>query len=354
MESRDGVDRGVGFGRNVATIVIAAVLVCAAAQLARSVLAPLAAALFITGVVWPAQKWLQSWLPRLAALAITILFTTMICLAFASLAAWAFGRVGQFLVADAARYQAYYERAVMWLDGHGIEIAGLWAEHFNVGWLLRAMQYVTGRANSLLSFWLIALVYVVLGLIEIDDIRRRIDRLENRTAARVLLDGSTATASKFRKYLLVRTQMSIVTGLLVGLFAGVTGLPFAFEWGAIAFVLNYIPFIGPFIATLFPTLLAMTQFESWPAVFGTFACLNIIQFVVGSYVEPRVAGATVSISPFVVLLAIFLWTFLWGLFGTFIGVPITLAILTFCGEHPSTRWIAELLGGPAEDKPAQL
>ena len=97
----------------------------------------------------------------------------------------------------------------------------------------------------------------------------------------------------------------------------------------------------------------MTQFESWPAVFGTFACLNVIQFVVGSYIEPRVAGASVSISPFVVLFAIFLWTFIWGLFGTFIGVPIMLAILTFCGEHPSTRWIAELLGGPAEGKPAQ-
>lgn len=349
MESRDGV----GFGRGVATLVIAAVLVCATASLARSVFEPLAAALFIMGVVWPAQKWLQSRLPKLAALAITIVVTTMICLAFASVAVWAFGRVGGFLVADAARYQGFYERAVMWLDGHGVEIAGLWAEHFNVSWLLRAMQYVTGRANSLLSFWLIALVYLVLGLIEIDDFRRRIDRLENRTAARVLLEGSAATAAKFRKYLLVRTQMSIVTGVLVGLFAAVTGLPFAFEWGVIAFVLNYIPFIGPFIATLFPTLLAMTQFESWPAVFGIFACLNIIQFVVGSYVEPRVAGATVSISPLVVLFAIFLWTFLWGLFGTFIGVPITLAILTFCGEHPSTRWIAELLGGPAEGKPAQ-
>lgn len=349
MESRDGV----GFGRGVATLVIAAVLVCATASLARSVFEPLAAALFIMGVVWPAQKWLQSRLPKLAALAITIVVTTMICLAFASVAVWAFGRVGGFLVADAARYQGFYERAVMWLDGHGVEIAGLWAEHFNVSWLLRAMQYVTGRANSLLSFWLIALVYLVLGLIEIDDFRRRIDRLENRTAARVLLEGSAATAAKFRKYLLVRTQMSIVTGVLVGLFAAVTGLPFAFEWGVISFVLNYIPFIGPFIATLFPTLLAMTQFESWPAVFGIFACLNIIQFVVGSYVEPRVAGATVSISPLVVLFAIFLWTFLWGLFGTFIGVPITLAILTFCGEHPSTRWIAELLGGPAEGKPAQ-
>ena len=90
----------------------------------------------------------------------------------------------------------------------------------------------------------------------------------------------------------------------------------------LAFVLNYIPFIGPFIATLFPTLLAMTQFESWETVLGIFVCLNIIQFVAGSYVEPRVSGSVLSISPFVVLFAIFLWTFIWGLFGAFIGVPI--------------------------------
>ena len=85
--------------------------------------------------------------------------------------------------------------------------------------------------------------------------------------------------------------MSAVTGLLVGAFAWIAGLPFAFEWGVIAFVLNYIPFIGPFVATLFPTLLAMTQFDSWPAVLGVFVCLNVIQFVVGSYIEPRVAGS---------------------------------------------------------------
>jgi predicted PurR-regulated permease PerM len=166
----------------------------------------------------------------------------------------------------------------------------------------------------------------------------------------VLLDGSAAVALKCRKYLLVRTQMSAATGLLVGAFAWITGLHFAAEWGVIAFVLNYIPFVGPFIATLFPTLLAMTQFESWQAVLGTFICLNIIQFVVGSYVEPRVSGRVLAISPFVTLFAIFFWTFLWGLFGTFIGVPITLAILTFCGLLPSSRWVAELLGAPAQDE----
>jgi AI-2 transport protein TqsA len=338
----------------IAAWIIAVVLLAAAARQASAVFAPLALALFIIAIVWPLQSRLQAKMPKLLALAVTIVVTIVVCLAFASLAAWGFGRVGRSLVADAARYQALYGTMVTWLDGHGVSVAGLWAEHFNVAWLLRATQHVTGRVNTTLSFWVIALVYVVLGLLEVDDIRRRVEALDNRVAERVLLNGSALTAAKFRKYMLVRTQMSAITGLLVGIFAGITGLPFAFEWGVIAFTLNYIPFIGPFIATLFPTLLAMTQFQSWQAVLGVFACLNIIQFVVGSYAEPRVSGTMLSISPMVVLFAILFWTFLWGLFGTFIGVPIALAILTFCDQHPSSRWIADLLGGPKQPTPAKL
>ena len=340
-------------GLQIATGIIAAVLAVAALGQASKVFAPLAAAIFIIAVVWPVQKQLQSWMPKLVALAITVIATVAVCLGFASLAAWGFGRVGRSLVAELPRYQALYSAMVTWLDGHGVSVAGLWAEHFNVGWLLRTTQFVTGRVNTTLTFWVIALVYVMLGLLEVENIRQRIERLDNRTAARVLLDGSAATSTKFRKYLLVRTKMSAVTGLLVGGFAGIAGLPFAFEWGVIAFVLNYIPFIGPFVATLFPTLLAMTQFDSWPAVLGLFVCLNVIQFVVGSYIEPRVAGSMLSISPVLVLLSIFFWTFLWGLFGTFIGVPITLAILTFCAAHPSSRWVADLFGGP-DQKPGKV
>lgn len=343
-----------GFGAKFIGILVAAVVIAAAAAQASTVFAPLALAFFIIAIVWPLQHRLQSRMPKLVALAITIVVTVAVCLAFASLAVWGFGRVGRSLATDTARYQALYDNVVTWLDGHGVSVAGLWAEHFNVVWMLRVTQHVTGRVNTTLSFWLIALVYVVLGLLEVDDMQRKITVLDNRELARVLLDGSAATAAKFRKYILVRTQMSAITGLLVGIFAWIAGLQFAVEWGVIAFALNYIPFIGPFIATLFPTLLAMTQFGSWQAVLGVFICLNIIQFVVGSYVEPRVAGTMLSISPFVVLFAIFFWTFLWGLFGTFIGVPITLAILTFCAEHPSSRWLADLLGGPAQAKSSKL
>jgi AI-2 transport protein TqsA len=333
-------------GTKVALAVIAAIAIAFAAYEAASVFAPLVLALFIISITWPLQQWLQLRLPKLIALAITLIVIVAVGLAFASLVAWGFGRVGRALVSDAARYQALYDSLVIWLDSHGISVAGMWAEHFNVRWLLTKAQYITGRINSTLAFWLITLTYVILGLLEVDDIRRKVETLHNREAARVIMDGSAATAIKFRKYLLVRTQMSILTGLFVGLFALVTGLQFAAEWGVIAFALNYIPFIGPFIATLFPTLLAMAHFDTWQGVVGTFICLNIIQFVIGSYIEPRLSGSVLSISPFVVLFTIFFWTFVWGLFGTFIGVPIALAILTFCEQHPSSRWVADLLGGP--------
>ncbi|HEY4809038.1 MAG TPA: AI-2E family transporter [Roseiarcus sp.] len=338
---------------NVSVGIIAAVMISVAAYQASEVFAPLALALFIIALVWPLQSWLQARIPALLALAITMTVTVAVCMAFASLVVWGFGRVGVSLLADSARYQALYASAIDWLEDRGISVAGLWSEHFNVGWLVQWAGQITGRVNTTLSFWLIALLYVILGLMEVDDLHWRAKTFLRPETSRILLLGSAATAVKLRKYMEVRTLMSVATGVLVGAFAWIAGLPFALEWGVIAFALNYIPFIGPFVATLFPTLLAMTQFASWEAVVGVFVCLNIIQFVVGSYIEPRVSGAVLAMSPTAVLLAVFLWTYLWGLFGAFIGVPIAIAVITFCSYHPSSRWIADLLGGPMEGKQAE-
>jgi predicted PurR-regulated permease PerM len=333
---------------------VAAVVILAALYFASSVLAPVAFALFIVALVWPLQSRLQSFLPKLLALAIVIFVTVVVFLAFASIIVWGFGRIGRWVVNDATRFQLLYEQATLWLEGHGITVAAGLAEHFNVGWLVRTLQGITGRVHSTTTFWLVVFVYVMLGLLEVDDAGRKIRAMKNQAAARVLLDGSVATAAKLRKYMLVRTQMSVMTGVLVWAFAKLAGLELAAEWGVIAFVLNYIPFIGPFIATLLPTLFAVAQFASWQAPLVVFACLNVIQFIVGSYIEPRVAGMALAMSPFVVLFAVFFWAFIWGLFGAFIGVPITIALLTFCAQHPSSRWVADLLGGPGEVPAAKL
>jgi predicted PurR-regulated permease PerM len=334
-------------GFRTAATLIAVIAIFAAVYFASSVFAPVAFALFIIAVVWPIQSRLQSHLPKLFALAIVILVTMVGFVAFGSIVVWGFSRVARWVVSDTARYQAIYQRVAEWLEGHGIAIASVWAEHFNLLWLVRAVPEITGRVNTTMRFWLVVLVYVVLGLVEVEDIGRRIRAMENREASRVLLEGSMATAAKFRIYLLVRTLMSVMTGALVWAFVTFAGLPLAAEWGVVAFALNYIPVIGPFIATVFPSLLALTQFASWQAALAVFAGLNVIQFVVGSYIEPRVSGRALAISPFVVLFAVFLWTFVWGLFGAFIGVPITIAVLTFSAQHPSSRWLADLLGAPA-------
>ena len=86
--------------------------------------------------------------------------------------------------------------------------------------------------------------------------------------------------------------MSFLTGIAIWGFLLVAGLEFATAWGVIAFALNYIPFVGPFIATVFPSIFAILQIGVLASGTHDLRCrLNLIQFLVGSYLEPRIAGA---------------------------------------------------------------
>jgi AI-2 transport protein TqsA len=323
----------------------AAVLVFTALNFSGAIFAPLAFALLIIAIIWPVQNRLRVWMPNLVALGLTMLGTVLVVTEFASLVTWGFGRVGRFVISDASRYQVLYGQMAEWLEGHGIAVAGLWADHFNVAWMIGLFRDLTIRMNDMLSFSVIMLTYVILGMLEIDTIAAKLRAADTGEFGSVLLTGAAQTAAKFRRYMLVRTLMSVATGLLVWGFAAAVGLGLAAEWGVIAFALNYIPFIGPLIATVFPTLFAIAQFGSLEMAVFVFVRLNLIQFIGGSYFEPRLTGSALAISPFVVLFAVFFWTFLWGIAGAFIGVPILIAALTLCEQHPSTRWIADLLDG---------
>ncbi len=323
------------------------ILVVGSLRIAEPVFAPLAFAVFVVAIVWPLQRALQARLPKLLALAICMTASIVVIAGFAWVITWAFSRVGRYVVLDAERFQLLYNQITGWLEEHGIVVASLWQEHFNIGWVLRVFQEIAAIVNGMLSFTVIALIYVMLGLLEVDAAAARLRNMSNSTAGRVLLAGSAATSAKFRRYLVVRSLMSVITGVLVWGFLWLLGLPLASEWGVIAFVLNYIPFIGPLIATVLPTCFAVAQFDAWQNAVVMFACLNVIQFLIGSYLEPRVAGSTLSMSPFLVLLSVFFWTWLWGIAGALIGVPIVIAVLTLCEQHEASRWVAELCGAPS-------
>jgi predicted PurR-regulated permease PerM len=205
------------------------------------------------------------------------------------------------------------------------------------------------RLNGFAGFLVLVFIFVMLGLLEVDDFTRRLRLPAAQPQGEKILGAIREIAGKLRRYMVVRSFASVLTGLVVWAFALAAGLELAGAWGAIAFALNYIPFLGPLIATVFPTLFAIAQFESWQMAVVVFIGLNIIQFIIGSYLEPLLTGASLKISPFAVIFAVFFWSFMWGIPGAFLGVPMLMVFIVYCAQDPSSQWIAVLLSGGSAD-----
>lgn len=331
----------------MAAWIIASILLAAALSLAQAILVPIAFALFTIALAWPVQRRLEGWgVPAYLALLVTVAVTLVVVVALALAAAWGFGRVARWIIANAGMLQQLYAQKITLLQGFGIEAAGSFGELFDPRWLVGVAQGVLGQLQGLLSFLGLTLVFVILGLLEVRVTARQLARIgRDRPWAAGLLRACEQTSAKLRTYMGVRTIMSIATGLAVWAFAWAMGLELAAEWGVIAFVLNYIPFLGPLVATLFPTIFAVLQFGTWQVALTVFAALQVIQFLGGSAIEPRLTGAKLAMSPFMVLVAVFLGAFVWGMAGAFIGVPVMLAALTLCLQFEGSRWVAALLSG---------
>ena len=329
-----------------APAITAAILSAAALYFRSGIFAPVAVALFAIAILWPLQHTLEKHLPRLVALLLTLAATVVVLGILGMLVAWGIGVVGRWLMANLSLFYDLYNNTLAWFEGHGILLAEPLAERFNVLSLVRLFQDILARLNGLLGFAVMVLIFTMLGLLEVGDFRHKVRALRHGTDGERLLEVITGIGRKFRKYILVRSFASLLTGLAVWAFAHVLGVEPASAWGVIAFALNYIPVIGPLFATLLPTLFAAAQFDSWQMAVVVFLGLNVIQFVIGSYLEPRLSGSALSISPFVVVFAVFFWAILWGIPGAFIGVPVTIALLALCELNPQTRWIATLLAGP--------
>ena len=300
---------------------------------------PVAFSLFLIALVWPLQRRLQVVLPQVISVLITAAVVLLAIGGGGWLVVWGFGGIAQWVIANAARLQGLYMHAAELLERRGLYAAELFAEQVNVLWLVQVLRAIGGNLQGVLSFCIVTFVFVILGLLEVDPLARRLRRVRKEG----VIDTAAEIAARLQIYMLVRFGMSVLTGFAFWAFTAIDGLELQREWGVIAFVLNFIPFIGSFIATLLPTLFAAAQFESVYAALVVFIGLNLLQFVIGSYIEPRVAGTAVSVSPFMVLFAVFFWGLLWGIAGAFIGVPIVIALATICAGHPSTRLLAVLL-----------
>ncbi len=155
---------------------------------------------------------------------------------------------------------------------------------------------------------------------------------------------------QIRSYLSLKTIISIFTGLAFGLTLRLFGVPMAFTFGVMAFLLNFVPNVGPLVASLLPIPLIIFDPEgsvAWMA--ATIVVICSIQLISGNIVEPKIMGDSSDLHPVTILLALMFWGMMWGVIGMFLATPITAALKIILERIDQTRPIANLMAGRWEE-----
>ena len=199
----------------------------------------------------------------------------------------------------------------------------------------------------------LVLIYMVFIFAEAAIFRRKILHIakDNHKDAEEILDR---IGRGIQRYLGVKTVVSFLTGSLCYVVLVSLDIPYALLFGIITFALNYIPTFGSIAAGILPFITALAVEESVfkaAAVVVTYMSVNL---TLGSFIEPRILGRELNLSPLVVVVSVVVWAGLWGVVGGFLAVPLTAAMQIILASNDTTRPIAVMLGsGPERRKRAK-
>lgn len=325
---------------------LAALALIGAMKFAGPVLLPVLTAGLIAVIVQPVVGVLIQKLrvPRVVAIVLTMLLLTGVMVGFGAFLADSVARFADKLPEYQAPLEAQYQAGMAWLLTQGVpqEALGL-SEVADPSAILESVRGVLGAVVGVVKNLVVVLLILAFALVESTALAKK---------AKVAFGDSTATsmgeaALKVQRYIGLKTLMSMGTGVLAGLLCWACGVDFPVVWGFLAFILNFIPNLGSFIAAIPPALLALVA-GNWGALgvlVGGYVAINV---VVGSVIEPRIMGRRLGLSPLVVFLSLIFWGWMWGPLGMLISVPLTVVVKLILEQNPQTRWVGILLGPVSE------
>ena len=173
--------------------------------------------------------------------------------------------------------------------------------------------------------------------------RIKIKNSFDSSRASIIIDVIQNIDRQIQRYLAIKTVVSLITGILATIVLMIFGVDFAIVFGFFTFLLNYIPTVGSVIATLLPLIIAVFQFDTLWTAFWIFLLLGSIQMTIGSFIEPKLMGEGLGLSPLVVLFFLFFWGWLWGIPGMILAVPMAAIIKIVCSNIPTLSFVGELM-----------
>lgn len=332
-------------------LIIVIFIIGVVVKLAKPVLFPFFLAIFLSFILFPVLDFLTKFkIPRSVAIISILLVTFFILFLMGNLF---FSSVQTFtenkaIYAYVAKLNHSLNSFVEWIKETFSFLPINWD---SLNWpdqldMTKMTNFLLSTLGSGLSFLLnlfLILVFLIFILAGRGQAETKVLKSFQKEQAKRFIEIKNNIDAQVQRYLGIKTVISFITGFLATIVLLIFGVDFAIVIGFFTFVLNYIPNVGSIFATAFPIVIAYFQFETiWPAFF-IFIILGAIQMTLGNFVEPRVMGYGLGLSPLVVIFSLVFWGWLWGLPGMVLAVPIAAIIKIITANIPSTKFISVLM-----------
>ena len=329
--------------------IAALMIIFAGAIYAKSIITPILLALFISIICAQPITWLENKrIPRGLAILIVIFGMIILVFGFTFL-------IGGTLSSFSSNL-TNYESTLTSLSNSFIEFLnenGLTIQKDQISNLLqpaKILEFTATALNKLFNMMgntVLIFLIIIFILAEFGSFSVKAKAIQSKSDESI--SYYYTIIKNIRQYLGIKTLLSLSLGILIYLALLIIGVDYAILWALIAALMNYIPNIGSVIATIPMFVFAMVQLGFGGAMW-TLGSSLVIHNILGNFIEPKIMGKGLGLSTLVVFLSLIFWGFFFGMVGMFLSVPFTMTIKIILEQNEKTRWIAILLGTPAEAK----
>lgn len=317
--------------------IAAIVIIAAGIRASAAILNPILLAVVITIVVLPlpakfAQHGLPEWLAFVLTLAVVIGVIFLVGLVvFVSLAQLPANIAGQTVAAS----------------GDAQSAVGAFSGFLSSEQAQQLMAVIIrGSANGLVLVFIVLLIFIFMLSAAVSMPGGSRLGLHPDNSA---LKSVVQLTEEVRRYMSIMTSVNFLVGLGDVILLWILGVPYAVLWGILSWLMGYIPTVGFWIALIPPVVIAYITVGLETAVI-VFLGYVIINGSVQNFIQPRMMGRGLGISPVVVFISLFVWGWLLGGVGAILAVPLTMTIMAVLHQFDNTRWIAVLMSSPKSGK----
>lgn len=211
------------------------------------------------------------------------------------------------------------------------------------GWLTRVINFLLKTLAETIATAGLVILFVIFMLLRKEDILQRFLMLSGYGRITITAKAMNEVGQRVSRYLIAQSAINGNYGLWLAVGLSLIGVPYVLLWGVLAFLLRFIPYVGPWIVAVLPLTLSFAMFDGWTAPLAVMGLVIGLELVTNMILEPIVTGHSVGVSPFSLIVAITFWTWIWGGIGLILATPLTVCLVVFSKYIPGLGWVEILM-----------